>query len=84
MGLAKMLSPSRNLFYDSRSSQLVIGSLNIVSLDIVGIDGRRVDVSGLKKVDGVRVLDMSSLRAGIYIVHLTTWLGSQTMKFVKN
>ena len=84
VGLAKMLSPSRNLFYDSRSSQLVIGSLNIVSLDIVGIDGRRVDVSGLKKVDGVRVLDMSSLRAGIYIVHLTTWLGSQTMKFVKN
>ncbi len=84
VGLAKMLSPSRNLFYDSRSSQLVIGSLNIVSLDIVGIDGRRVDVSGLKKVDGVRVLDMSSLRAGIYIVRLSTWLGSQTMKFVKN
>ena len=84
VGLAKMVSPSHNLFYDSRSSQLVIGSLNIVSLDIVGIDGRRVDVSGFKKVDGVRVLDMSSLRAGIYIVHLTTWLGTQTMKFVKN
>ncbi|WP_173475441.1 T9SS type A sorting domain-containing protein [Fibrobacter succinogenes] len=84
VGLAKMVSPSRNLFYDSRSSQLVIGSLNIVSLDIVSVDGRRIDVSNLKKVGDVRVLDMSSLRAGIYIVHLTTWLGTQTMKFVKN
>ena len=84
VGLAKMVSPSRNLFYDSRSSQLVIGSLNIVSLDIMSIDGRRVDVSNLKKVGDVRVLDMSSLRAGIYIVHLSTWLGSQTMKFVKD
>ena len=84
VGLAKMVSPSRNLFYDSRSSQLVIGSLNIVSLDIMSIDGRRVDVSNLKKVGDVRVLDMSSFRAGIYIVHLSTWLGSQTMKFVKN
>ena len=72
VGLAKMVSPSRNLFYDSRSSQLVIGSLNIVSLDIASVDGRRVDVSGLKKVGDVRVLDMSSLRAGIYIVRLST------------
>ena len=84
VGLAKMVSKSRNLFYDSRSSQLVIGSLNIVSLDIVSADGRRVDVSNLKKMGDVRVLDMSSLRAGIYIVRLSTWLGSQTMKFVKN
>jgi pectate lyase len=52
-------------------------------LDIIGMDGHRVDVSGLKAVGDVRVLDLSSLRAGVYIVRLSTWMTTQTMKFMK-
>ena len=84
VGLAKMVSKSRNFFYDSRSSQLFIGSSDVTRLDIIGVDGCRVDIAGLKKVGDVHVLDASSLRAGIYIVRLSTARDVQTIKFVKN
>ena len=82
-GIAVAVPSKGNLFYDSNSDRLVIGTKNVVRLDIVGMDGRRVDVSGLEAVGDVRVLDLSSLRAGIYIVRLTTWMTTQTIKFVK-
>ena len=79
-----MYVPSKEyLFYDSNSDRLVVGTKNVVRLDIIGIDGHRVDVAGLKKVGDVRVLDLSSLRAGVYIVRLSTWMTTHTMKFVK-
>ena len=84
VGLAKIMPTSKELFFDAHSSQLVIGAANFIRLDIVCIDGRRVDVADLKKVREARVLDLSALRAGIYIVRLSTRTGSQTMKFVKN
>ena len=82
-GIAVYVPSREYLFYDSNSDRLVIGMNNVVRLDIVGVDGHRVDVTGLKKVGDVRVLDLSSLRAGIYIVRLSTWMTTQTMKFVK-
>ncbi len=82
--LAKMVPSNGYLFYDSNSDRLVIGTKNVVRLDIIGIDGHRVDVAGLKKVGDIRVLDLSSLRAGVYIVRLSTWMTTQTIKFVKN
>ena len=85
IGIANVMpTKSRGIFYDARSASLVIGAADFIRLDIVSVDGRRVDVSNLKKMGDVRVLDMSSLRAGIYIVRLSTSLGSQTMKLVKN
>jgi len=85
IGIANVMpTKSRGIFYDARSASLVIGAADIIRLDIVSVDGRRVDVSNLKKMGDVRVLDMSSLRAGIYIVRLSTSLGSRTMKLVKN
>jgi pectate lyase len=81
--LAKMVPSNGYLFYDSNSDRLVIGTNNVVRLDIIGIDGHRVDVAGLKKVGDIRVLDLSSLRAGVYIVRLSTWMTTQTIKFVK-
>ena len=83
-GIAVYVPSKEYLFYDSNSDRLVIGTSNVVRLDIIGVDGHRVDVAGLKKVGDVRVLDLSSLRAGVYIVRLSTWMTTHTMKFVKN
>ena len=82
-GIAVVVPAKGILFYDSNSDHLVIGTKNVVRLDIIGMDGHRVDVSGLKAVGDVRVLDLSSLRAGVYIVRLSTWMTTQTMKFMK-
>ena len=83
-GIVPVLPSKRNLFYNSRTSRLFIGEKNVIRLDIVGIDGRRVDVSGLENVGDVGVLDLSSLQSGIYIVRLSAVNGVQTVKFVKN
>ncbi|MBR6449022.1 MAG: T9SS type A sorting domain-containing protein [Fibrobacter sp.] len=83
-GIAPVIPSKRNLFYNSRTSRLFIGEKNVIRLDIVGIDGRRVDVSGLENVGDVGVLDLSSLQSGIYIVRLSAVNGVQTVKFVKN
>ena len=83
-GIVPVLPSKRNLFYNSRTSRLYIAEKNVISLDIIGIDGRRVDVSGLEKAGDVGVLDLSSLRSGVYIVRLSTVNGAQTVKFVKN
>ena len=84
-GLAKVMpTASREIFYDSRTARLVIGTSDVTRLDIVGVDGRRVHVSALNFAGDARVLDLSSLHAGIYIVRLSTPLGAQTLKFVKN
>ena len=79
-----MPAMSREIFYDARSASLVIGTSDVTRLDVVGIDGRRVQIAGLKSVGDARVVDMSSLRAGVYIVRFRTPLGLRTMKFVKN
>ncbi len=85
VGLAKdMPTGAREIFYDSRTARLVIGTSDVTRLDIVGVDGRRVHMSSLNFAGNARVLDLSSLHAGIYIVRLSTPLGVQTMKFVKN
>ena len=83
-GIVPVLPSKRNLFYNSRTSRLYIAEKNAISLDIIGIDGRRVDVSGLEKAGDVGVLDLSSLQSGVYIVRLSTVNGAQTVKFVKN
>ena len=69
--LAKLVPSNGYLFYDSKSDRLVVGTKNVVRL------------AGLKKVGDIRVLDLSSLRAGVYIVRLSTWMTTQTMKFMK-
>ena len=85
IGLANVMpAMSREIFYDARSASLVIGTSDVTRLDVVGIDGRRVQIAGLKSVGDARVVDMSSLRAGVYIVRFRTPLGLRTMKFVKN
>ena len=85
IGLANVMpTVSREVFYDARSASLVIGTSDVTRLDVVGIDGRRVQIAGLKSVGDARVVDMSSLCAGVYIVRFRTPLGLRTMKFVKN
>ena len=84
-GIANVMpAVSREIFYDSRSAHLVIGTSDVSRLDIVGIDGRRVNIAGLKNVGDARVVDLSALRAGVYIVRFKTTLGLRTMKFAKN
>ena len=83
-GIVSVLPSKRNLFYNSRTSRLYIAEKNVICLDIIGIDGRRVDVSGLEKAGDVGVLELSSLQSGVYIVRLSTMNGTQTVKFVKN
>ena len=83
-GIVPVLPSKRNLFYNSRTSRLYIAEKNAISLDIIGIDGRRVDVSGLEKAGDIGVLDLSSLQSGVYIVRLSSVNGAQTVKFVKN
>ena len=83
VGLVTIASPFKGVFYDSRSSQLVIGAANVARLDIVSVDGRRVEIAGFKNVGETRVLDLSSLRAGVYIARFSTGRSTQTMKFVK-
>ena len=84
-GFATVLpTVSREVFYDSRTSSLVIGAADITHLDIVGIDGCRINFAGYTNVGNARVVDLSMLRAGVYIVRFKTLLGLRTMKFVKN
>ena len=78
------MTTPRELFYDAHSSKLIIGSKFVIRLDVLGVDGRRVDVRGLKKVGKISVLDLKHLRAGIYVARLSTDRGVQTMKFIKN
>ena len=84
VGLVNVATPFTGVFYDSHSALLVVGSSDVMRLDIVGVDGRRVDIAGLKKVGDARVLDLSSLRAGIYIVRVSTMQGLIMKKIVKN
>ena len=84
LDFATFSSPSKVLFYDSQASRLVVGSRFVIRLDVVGVDGRRVDVSGLESQGKFRVLDLAHLRAGIYFARLTTDRGVRMMKFVKN
>ena len=85
IGLAKVMpTVSREIYYDARSASLVIGTSDVIRLDIVGIDGSRVNFAGYTNVGYARVVDLSMLRAGVYIVRFKTSLGLQTMKFVKN
>ena len=83
VGLQTVAAPSMGVFYDSRSASLIIGS-SVTRLEIVGIDGRRVDVPSLVKSGSSSALRLGHLRAGVYIVRLSTPLGARTMKFVKN
>ena len=83
VGLQTVAAPSMGVFYDSRSASLIIGS-SVTRLEIVGIDGRRVDVPSLVKSGSSSALRLGHLRAGVYIVRLSTPLGAWTMKFVKN
>ena len=83
MGLVTIATPSKGVFYDARSARLIIGSGEVSRLQVVGVDGRRIEIAGLKNVGEARVLDLSSLRAGVYIARFATGRSTQTMKFVK-
>ena len=84
IGFAKVMpTVSREIYYDARSASLVIGAADITRLDIVSVDGRRVNIADIKSVGDARVLDLSSLRAGVYIARFSTGRSAQTMKFVK-
>ena len=73
-----------DVYYDSRSANLILGTDRVTKLKIIGINGRRIDIPALKKMGGVHVLNLSALRAGIYIVRFSTGSGTSTMKIVKN
>ena len=83
VGLVTIATPSKGVFYDARSARLIIGSGEVSRLQVVGVDGRRIEIAGLKNVGEARVLDLSSLRAGVYIARFATGRSTQTMKFVK-
>ncbi|MBR6453846.1 MAG: T9SS type A sorting domain-containing protein [Fibrobacter sp.] len=83
-GLAAYAKTMREIYYDSPSSNLIFSAERVTELKIIGINGRRIEVPALKKMGRVRVLNLSSLRAGIYIVRFLTGSGTSTMKIVKN
>ena len=83
-GLAAYAKTMREIYYDSRSANLILGTDRVTKLKIIGINGRRIDIPALKKMGGVHVLNLSALRAGIYIVRFSTGSGTSTMKIVKN
>jgi len=83
-GLAAYAKTMGDVYYDSRSANLILGTDRVTKLKIIGINGRRIDIPALKKMGGVHVLNLSALRAGIYIVRFSTGSGTSTMKIVKN
>ena len=83
-GLVEFAYPMGDVYYDSRSANLILGTDRVTKLKIIGINGRRIDIPALKKMGGVHVLNLSALRAGIYIVRFSTGSGTSTMKIVKN
>jgi len=84
LALAIFMPSSKSIFYDSRSARLVVEARDVIRLDIFGIDGRRVNISGIKNVGVNHILELGHLRAGVYIVRLATERGTKMMKFVKN
>lgn len=83
-GFVEFAYPMGDVYYDSRSANLILGTDRVTKLKIIGINGRRIDIPALKKMGGVHVLNLSALRAGIYIVRFSTGSGTSTMKIVKN
>ena len=83
-GLVEFAYPMGNVYYDSPSSNLIFSAERVTKLKIFGINGRQIEVPVLKKMRDVHVLNLSALRAGIYIVRFSTGSGTSTMKIVKN
>ena len=83
-GLAAFAKTMRDIYYDSPSSNLIFSAERVTKLKIFGINGRQIEVPVLKKMGDVHMLNLSALRAGIYIVRFTTGLGPSTVKIVKN
>lgn len=83
-GLAAYAKTMREIYYDSPSSNLIFSAERVTKLKIFGINGRQIEVPVLKKMGDVHKLNLSALRAGIYIVRFTTGLGPSTVKIVKN
>lgn len=83
-GLVEFAYPMRELYYDFRSANLIFWTDRVTELKIIGINGRRIELPALKKMGGVRVINLSALRAGIYIVRFSTGSGLGIMKIVKN
>ena len=83
-GLVEFAYTMGNVYYDSPSSNLIFSAERVTKLKIFGINGRQIEVPVLKKMGNVHVLNLSALRAGIYIVRFSTGSGTSTMKIVKN
>ncbi|MBR6855784.1 MAG: T9SS type A sorting domain-containing protein, partial [Fibrobacter sp.] len=83
-GLAAFAKTMRDIYYDSPSSNLIFSAERVTKLKIFGINGRQIEMPVLKKMGDVHMLNLSALRAGIYIVRFTTGLGPSTVKIVKN
>ena len=83
-GLVEFAYPMRDIYYDSRSSNLIFSAERVTKLKIFGINGRQIEVPVLKKMGDVHMLNLSALRAGIYIVRFSTGSGTSTMKIVRN
>ena len=83
-GLVEFAYPMREIYYDFRSANLIFWTDRVTELKIIGINGRRFELPALKKMGGVRVINLSALRAGIYIVRFSTGSGLGIMKIVKN
>ena len=83
-GLVEFAYPMREIYYDFRSANLIFWTDRVTELKIIGINGRQIELPALKKMGGVRVINLSALRAGIYIVRFSTGSGLGIMKIVKN
>ncbi len=83
-GLVEFAYPMREIYYDFRSANLIFWTDRVTELKIFGINGRQIEVPVLKKMGDVHMLNLSALRAGIYIVRFSTGSGLGIMKIVKN
>lgn len=75
-----------DLYPNPVSNELVISydiSLTVSEMEILDVNGKRIEIINEFKNDHLQKIDVSSFRSGIYFINLVSSFGSTTLKFVK-
>lgn len=69
-GLEHRIPASSFVRYVACENRLEIGSASVLRLDVIGLDGRRIDLSTVPRAAAGTSVDLRMLKPGVYIIRL--------------
>ena len=69
-GLEHRVPASSFVRYVACENRLEIGSASVLRLDVIGLDGRRIDLSTVPRAAAGTSVDLRMLKPGVYIIRL--------------